>query len=166
MCAIYQTCLLVWFVCILRTKIWSIYIYIYIYENTKIMRGKKEWSEIFLDILCGSFVFRSRICPVLGFLCGTCLSLVTTHCHSFAFCIALSVASALNSGNSKPGLYFHCKVQAFTVFLEAMLNFFPQEQNFFSPTEKLMEKVPKRWGNRYKSEPGIVESSISETSAC
>ena len=41
-----------------------------------------------------------------------CVSLVTSHYRSVGYCIVLCVVSALNS----QGLYFHFKVQAFTIF--------------------------------------------------
>ena len=51
------------------------------YGSTKVKKkqGKNTIILIFLDMFCGSFVFQSRICPVLG---GTCVSLATSCCHS------------------------------------------------------------------------------------
>ena len=42
------------------------------YGSTKVKKqGKNTIILLFLDVFCGSFVFQSRICPVLG---GTCKS--------------------------------------------------------------------------------------------
>ena len=41
----------------------------------------------------------------------------------FLYCAFCSLGTEF-SGNSKQGLYFHCKVQAFAVFLEALLKLF------------------------------------------
>ena len=44
--------------------------------------------------------------------------------YRFLYCAFCSLGTEF-SGNSKQGLYFHCKVQVFAVFLEALLKLFP-----------------------------------------
>ena len=70
------------------------------YENLKKLK-KKMSPWIFLDMLIvnmlySSFVYQSKICPVLGFRWDMCKS-VTSHCRSVGFCIVLCVVSTLNS---------------------------------------------------------------------
>ena len=73
------------------------------FEHMKIknIKRKKMLPWIFLDMLIvnmlySSFVYQSKICPVLGFRWDMCKS-VTSHCRSVGFCIVLCVVSTLNS---------------------------------------------------------------------
>ena len=101
----------------------------------------------------------------------TRVSLMTSRCHcQFLYCGLRSLSTEF-SGNSKQGLYFHCKVQVFTIFLEAMLKLF---SDYFCWEQNEMEKNWRRQCQssegklfvlRYESEPSRVESSVSRSSA-
>ena len=123
-------------------------------------------------MFCGSFVFRSGICPVLGLRWHMCEShdLMLPQCQ-FLYCALCRLCTEF-LGNSKWGLYFLCKVWSFIISLEAMLKLF---QIIFTENKikqrELMEKVSKHavreqaFLSRYKSESGIVGSSVSKSSA-
>ena len=90
-------------------------------------------------------LFSSPEYAQLCFFCGTCVSLVTSHGLSVSFCIALCVVSALNFwGHSKQCLYFCCKVQAFAIFLEAVLKLFSQRTNSNEKQMKIFQLFLKK----------------------
>ena len=92
-----QTCLLIWFGCIFGHLN---------FEHTKIgFFSNKKHTQIFLDTFYGSFVFQSRICPIVGFWWHMCKSRDIL-CR-FLYCTLCSLGAEF-SGNSKPGLYFCC----------------------------------------------------------
>ena len=75
-------------------------------------------------MFCGSFVFRSGICPVLGLRWHMCEShdLMLPQCQ-FLYCPLCRLCTEF-LGNLKWGLYFLCKVWSFIISLEAMLKLF------------------------------------------
>ena len=107
-----QSCLYVRFGHILYAYVFSIWKYKI--STTKI------WSQIFLDRFCSSFVFKSRICLVLGFWWHLYKSLYLSLSWCWFLYCTLCRLSTEFSGNSKQGLYFCCKVWTLAVFLEAV----------------------------------------------
>ena len=113
------------------------------------------------------FVFQCRICAVLVFS-GTCVSLTSSRCQFwFLYCVLCSRDTEFLS-KSERGLYFHCNVQAFAIFLEANTeiifteNIMTQKRTDRESARAVREEM---FLSRYKSEPGIVESSVSTSSA-
>ena len=123
----HQTCLLIWFglIGLFCTPTFSAY------EENK----NRKNSRCVMQFSC--CFFHSGICP--------CVSLASPHCSSVSFCVALCVASALNSrAIQSEACIFTAKYEHAPFFLKLCSNYF----RLFSLRTKwnikeLMGKVPK-----------------------
>ena len=115
------------------------------------------------------FVFQSKIYPVFS---GACVIFATFQCHSVGFCIVLCVVLALNSlavqsracisvakYEHSPFFWKPCQNCFQIIFTE---NEIRQKRTDGESAKAVREQV---FLSRYKSEPGIVEPSVSKSSA-
>ena len=118
-------------------------------------------------MFCSLFVFQSGICPVLDFRWYLCK--VSCLCHRVGFCIVLCIVSALNSLAIQTRLIFPLqKYEPLPFFLKQCGNYF--QVIFTSDKMKWKRTVGESsravreqvFLSRYKSEPGIVECSVSK----
>ena len=130
-------------------------------------KGKSLQINCCCSLLCSTIVHLRA-----DSLCWIMLNvfIVLASCW-FLYCALYSLDSEF-SGSSMVGLYFCCKVWAFTIFLEACVeiifliifteNKMKQKRTDGESAKAVREQV---FLSRYKSEPGIVESSVSTSSA-
>ena len=109
---------------------------------------------------------------------GTCVSLANSHCHSVGFCVAFCAVPVLISWAIRSKAYIStAKYKHLSLFWKLCWNYFCWEQNEMEKNwwRKCQggkgTSVPVKiqiwvWHSGYKSESGIVESSVSKSSAC
>ena len=116
------------------------------FQHMKIKKSK--WSYMFLGLFCGLLVFQSWICPFLGFRWLMCKSrnLSLPWCL-FPHYILCSLGTKF-WGSSMQGLYFHNRVWAFTIFLEAVLK---KNSDYFHGEQSETEKS---WWQKCQSSEG------------
>ena len=140
------------------------------FQHMKMHSPLKERSLIFLDVFCGFVCFPIQImCPGFG---GACVILATSHCHSVSFCIVLCVVLALNSQaiQSKACISV-AKHEHSPFFWKVCQNcfqiIFTENEMRWKRTDGESAKAVREqvFLSRYKSEPGIVEPSVSKSSA-
>ena len=104
---------------------------------------------------------------------GSCVSLTTSHCHGVSFCVVLCVVSAQNSGAIPcNGCISAAEYEHSSFFWKPCSNYF---QSIFTENKMKRKRTDgesaeavreQAFLSRYKSEPGIVESSVSRPACC
>ena len=107
------------------------------------------------------FIFHSGICPFLGFWWHMCKSW-TSRCLSFSLCIALCVVLTLLRQFE---VRLVLQLRVFTIFLKAVLKLFSLRTNWDWKNKQTKTDRESAKAVKIKSAPGIVESSVSKSSA-
>ena len=103
---------------------------------------------------------------------GICVSLATSHCHSVSFCFALCVIPSLkwraveSWACISAAKYEHLPFLGKPCWNYLQVNFTENKMKWKRTDGESAKAVREQvFLSRYKSEPGIVESSVSKSSA-